>query len=155
MADGNVQLLAGSLSYAGWKEVQVQLPAYPNPEKLLRFRTTPINFNFFVDADSVSVASDGVVRFTLLARSSSGAENVTFEGMRCSSRQRRTYAFGRSDKTWSKARDNSWKLFGAAAGVPQYETLAVDYFCPENSIIPDAKAALNALRWGSRRDFNR
>lgn len=132
-----------------WKEIEVLLPAYPKPDKLLRFRITPSNFDFFIDADSLSVASDGVVRFTLVAKSASGAENVTFEGIRCSSRERRTYALGRTDKTWSRARSNAWTFFDAIGRIPQYMTLASDFFCPDGTIIRDAQEGIEALRRGA------
>jgi hypothetical protein len=134
-----------------WTEIEVQLPPYPKAEKLLQFRVTPSNFDFFIDQDSLSVAADGVVRFTLVAKSLSGAENVTFEGIRCSSRERRTYAFGRSDKSWSKSRNNAWTFFEGAGRILQYETLALDFFCPNGNIIKNAKTGIDALRWGPRR----
>ena len=134
-----------------WKEIEVALPAFPQQVKLLPFRVTPSNFDFFVDAASLSVASDGVVRFTLVARSASGGENVTFEGIRCSSRERRTYAFGRADNTWSKARSNAWTFFDARGRITQYITLASDFFCPAGNIIRDAQEGIDALRWGHPR----
>lgn len=134
-----------------WKEIEAELPAFPRPEKLLPFTVTPSNFDFFIDANSLSVAADGVVRFTLVARSASGAANVTFEGIRCSSRERRTYAFGRADNTWSKARNNAWTFFEGTGRIAQYMTLASDFFCPGGSIILDAQEGVDALRWGHPR----
>lgn len=131
-----------------WQELDLQLPKYPSPDKLLKFRVTPSNFEFFIDADSLSVGSDGIVRFALLARSASGAENVTFEGLRCFTRERRTYAFGQLDKSWSKARVSEWKPIGIADRSPQFAALWNDYFCPAGTIIPNAKEGLDALKWG-------
>ena len=131
-----------------WREIEVQLPAFPKPDKLMRFRVTPSNFDFFVDTDSLSVGSDGVVRFTLVARSASGAENITFDGIRCGTRERRTYAFGRTDKTWSKARNNAWSFFEAAGRIPQYEMLALDFFCPGGFVIRSTQEGIEALRAG-------
>ncbi len=131
-----------------WREIEVQLPAFPKPDKLMRFRVTPSNFDFFVDTDSLSVGSDGVVRFTLVARSASGAENITFDGIRCGTRERRTYAFGRADKIWSKARNNAWSFFEAAGRVAQYEMLALDFFCPGGFAIRNPQEGIEALRAG-------
>lgn len=135
----------------GWKEIAAELPPYPKSGKLILFKVTASNLDFFVDADSLSVASDGVVRFTLVSKGTGGGENVTFEGIRCSSRERRTYAFGRTDQTWSKARSNAWTLFDAVGRFPQYVTLASDYFCPGGTIIRDAKEGIDALQWGHPR----
>ena len=41
------------------------------------------DFRFFVDASTLSVDNEGIVRYVLVARSASGTENVSFEGMRC------------------------------------------------------------------------
>jgi len=131
-----------------WKEIESQLPPFPTSGKLLKFPVTPSNFEFFIDADSLGVGSDGVVRFSLVARSTTGAENITFEGMRCFTGERRTYAFGHSDKTWSKARSNKWAAIGSANRAPQFATLWNDYFCPAGFIIANPKEGLDALRWG-------
>jgi hypothetical protein len=131
-----------------WKELESPLPAFPSPEKLLRFPVTPSNFEFFIDPGSLSVGSDGVVRFTLLARSASGAENVTFEGMRCFTGERRVYAYGQSDKSWAKARSGAWTPIGSSNRAPHFSTLWNDYFCPGGFIIANAKEGLDALRWG-------
>ena len=135
----------------GWTEITAEIPPYPKPGKLIPFKVTASNFEFFVDADSLSVAKDGVVRFTLVAMGAGGGENVTYEGIRCSTRERRTYAFGRPDQSWSKARSNAWTLFDAAGRIPQYITLASDYFCPGGTIIRDPKEGIDALQWGHPR----
>lgn len=74
-----------------------------------KFRVGAISdTKFFVDAQSLSYGTDGVLRFTLEVVSPSGAKNVSYEGMRCATGERRFYAFGRADGTWSKARGNQW-----------------------------------------------
>lgn len=67
---------------------KLTLPRYPEPENYLPFEvsaTTP--FAFFVDAKSVSVGADNVVRYSLIAKSAEGALNVSFEGLRCGEHQ--------------------------------------------------------------------
>src|SRR4029453_10656987 len=56
-------------------------------------------FRFFVDASTLTVDNEGIVRYVLVARSSSGVENVSFEGMRCVTNEYRIYALGR-DGAW-------------------------------------------------------
>jgi hypothetical protein len=85
----------------GWKESEYNLPAPPKPADVIEFFvSSATDFRFFVDPQSLSVGKDGVVRYTLLARSPSGAENVTFEGIRCSEGWLRVYA-GRG-RGWSE-----------------------------------------------------
>ena len=82
-----------------WEEVAVQLPASPKESSLQPFYVSATTDNrFWVDLDSVSVGSDGVVRYTLVVRTGTGAKNVSYEGMRCETRERRLYAFGRSGR---------------------------------------------------------
>lgn len=95
-----------------WKESQVQLPAWPQPENLLAVYVSAATQNeFFVDGSTLSVTADGVVRYVLVVRSPGGATNISFEGMRCETRERRIYASGRPDGSWSKSRVRSGSAF--------------------------------------------
>ena len=78
---------AATFDTAPWHEQEARLPAYPKEERLIRFDTGPTStLRFFVDRDSLAVGADGVVRFTLVAKSD-GAANVSYEGIRCSMRE--------------------------------------------------------------------
>ncbi len=134
-----------------WAQAQSQLPPYPEPENYLPFKVNPVTpFDFYVDAKSVSVGSDGVVRYSLIAKSTGGALNISFEGIRCSGRQYRVYAFGRSDRTWSRARNNRWQPLSQDAANAQRAMLYSDFFCPEDSIVASAENGLRALRRGGQ-----
>src|SRR5450631_3218972 len=86
-------------------ELEVKLPAMPKAENLLPFEAGAASSNrFFIDAQSILVGDDGIVRYTLVIRSASGAENVSYEGMRCETVEQKYYAFGRRDGSWSSAR---------------------------------------------------
>ncbi len=136
-----------------WEEQQAQLPPYPKQENLVRINLgAAASFDFFVDAVSVGVGSDGVVRYSLIAKSSSGALNVSFEGIRCSTRERKLYGFGRSDGTWSKARSSEWTPITRVQVNVQHAALADDYFCPMRGIVRSADEAISALRRGRHPD---
>jgi hypothetical protein len=93
-----------------WEELQTQLPPYPKPENLLKFDPGAVSSNsYFVDVASLSVGEDKVARYTLVVKSSGGATNVSFEGIRCDKGQLRVYAFGHANSAWSRARDSSWR----------------------------------------------
>jgi len=112
-----------------WSEIQVQLPAFPKDENLIPFQVGAVrDKKFLVDGASISIGSDEVIRFTVVVISPSGARNISYEGMRCLTGERRLYAFGRSDRTWSKARSNKWvEIRGTGNQYPV--ALFVDYFC--------------------------
>ena len=112
-----------------WEEVAVQLPPFPEEEDLLPFSVGAVrDTKYLIDAKSLSVGADGVIRYTLVVISSEGARNVSFEGMRCATAERRFYAFGRADKAWSKARTNQWgKIRGTSNN--HHVELYSNFFC--------------------------
>jgi hypothetical protein len=130
-------------------EVQAPLPEYPKPENYLPLQvsaTTP--FIFFVDAKSVSVGKDGVVRYSLVAKSQDGALSTSFEGIRCSDAQFRIYAFGQSHNTWSESRMPQWQPIPADTRNAQRAVLYRDIFCPGGGVVATAEEAVKALRGG-------
>jgi hypothetical protein len=136
-----------------WAELQAQLPAYPKPDNLLRFDLGSNTANrYFVDASSLSVAEDGVVRYTLVIRGGGGATNVSFEGIRCKSREVRVYAFGRPDGQWSRARNAGWREIEPREINGYHFALLRDYVCwtsSRTSTLP-LKSILNNLKNGPR-----
>jgi len=136
---------------ARWGEVQQQLPEFPKPEDYLPLQVSATtSFAFFVDAKSISVGKDGVVRYSLIARSGEGVLNVSFEGIRCSSRQFRVYAYGRPDNTWSEMRNSQWQQIPPDARNAQRAVLFGDFFCQVRGIIGTPDDLVRALRRGQR-----
>lgn len=125
----------------------VALPAYPRPERLIEFFVAATSeFRFFIDAASLSVGSDGVVRYTLVARSPAGVDNVSFEGMRCTSAQVRTYALGR-DGAWG-GQPGEWRPIEPRSVQRWHNALYREYFCPQKEPIASAREGVEALRRG-------
>ncbi len=134
----------------GWKEGELKLPAFPQPGNLIGFEVSALtSFRFFIDAESISSGPDGVVRFTLVARSSSGTENVSYNGLRCKGSEMKTYANGRaSDQSWVPVRDSKWKELEVKTVTRQYLVLARDFFCPARIPISNRAEGLDALKRG-------
>jgi CNP1-like family len=136
-----------------WDELQTQLPAYPKPANLLPFDIGSNATNrYFVDATSVSVGEDNVVRYTLVVRTSGGATNVSFEGIRCEGHQMRIYAFGHPGGQWSRARNSSWRPIERREINGYHYVLLRDHFCWTSSrahTLP-LKDILNNLKNGPR-----
>jgi len=134
-----------------WEEVAVQLPSPPKESSLQPFFVSATTDNkFWVDADSVSIGADGVVRYTLVVMTASGARNVSYEGMRCETKERRLYASGRRDGSWSKSRANRWVRIQEAVANRQYAALFTEYFCPGGVLVLNAAEAREALRRGGQ-----
>lgn len=134
-----------------WEEIAVKLPAYPDAGNMIPFKVGAVaDTTFLIDAASLSFGSDGVVRYTLEVISSSGAKNISYEGMRCATAERRFYAFGRADGTWSKARGNQWVRIRGTSNNHHVELFS-NYFCPAgSSAVTSAEEALGVLRGGGQ-----
>jgi len=139
-----------------WAEVEAQLPAYPDKQDLIPFTVGAVkDVKYFIDAKSLSVGSDRVIRYTLVVVSSAGAQNVSFEGMRCDSAERRVYAFGHADGTWSKARSNQWVRIQGNSNNHNVE-LYTNYFCAVGATeITSAESAGRSLRSGGQSGIKR
>lgn len=139
-----------------WQEIEVQLPVAPSEKTLIPFFASAATENrFFVDGATITSGSDGVVRYVLVVISNQGARNVTFEGMRCETRERRVYALGRSDGTWSKSRRNEWVRVSDAYANRHHAALYLEYFCPVGLPVKNAAEARDALVRGRHPDLPR
>lgn len=135
-----------------WQELGVTFPVPPKGELIEFFVSSASSFKFFIDPRSVSVGADGVVRYTLVARSRSGAENVSYEGMRCKNGSYKIFAFG-NDGRWA-ARQSEWRRIEPRSVQRWHNELYLRYFCVEGIIIRSAEEGVDALRRGGRADFN-
>jgi hypothetical protein len=130
-------------------EAEPELPAMPAADGLIDLYVSATSSNrFFIDPASVSVGADGTVRYVVTVRSSSGATSTNFEGMRCETHERRLYAFGRPDNSWSRARNSGWSRISNAGPNRYAYTLMREYFCPGGIAIRSAAEGVDALRRG-------
>lgn len=136
-----------------WQELEVQLPAAPSGDGLRSFYVSAASDNqFLIDQATLSVGADGVVRYVLVVLTPGGGRNVTFEGIRCATRERRIYASGRRDGMWSKSRNNEWSRIQDVYANRHHAALFLEYFCPGGVIVRDAAEAVDALRRGGHPD---
>lgn len=116
---------------AKWQELQHQLPPYPKPENYIPITLGARSSNqFFVDYASVSASDDGVVRYSMVVKSPSGAETISFEGMRCTTGERKLYAFGRKEGgEWARNRYAKWEPIQGRSLNDFRRELFYHYFC--------------------------
>jgi hypothetical protein len=125
----------------------LMLPAAPAGENLLPFYVSPTTtMHSAVDASSVSITPDGVVRFTLVITSTEGARNVSHEGLRCKTAEKKLYATGSADGSWSPSRNNAWSRIRDAGANRQHAALFNDYFCDSGAVAGNAAAIVKRLR---------
>ena len=124
-----------------------ELPPYPANDRLAPFFVSSASsFKFFIDKASLRVGADRIVRYTLVARSASGADNVTFEGMNCQAGEYIIYAVGVNGE-WI-ARPAEWRPIEPRSVQRWHNALQREYFCPNNVAIYSAEEGLRALALG-------
>lgn len=130
-----------------WKEIEAGIPSYPRTEDLIRFDPGAVSpHRFYVDARSLSVGEDGVVRYTLVVKAAGGATNVTFEGIRCELRQLKYYAVGRADGSWARARNAQWRRIGPREVDRHHHTLYADYLCSGSTPVRSVREIVQLFR---------
>lgn len=93
-----------------WKEGQAVLPSYPGEKDLMEVSVDDADAGrtYYLDPKSLSVGADGVTRYTVVIVSRTGAKNVLFEGIRCDTREYKTYAYGALDNTLRALSEARW-----------------------------------------------
>lgn len=117
---------------AKWKEGAVELPAWPKDRDFVQINLDSPDeaFDFFIDAASLDTGADGVVRYTIIAEASSGARNVTYEGIRCTPRGAyRIYAYGQGGSFQLATGGDEWQRIEAAPGDAARDELWRHYLC--------------------------
>jgi hypothetical protein len=123
---------------APWVELQdVEPPAFPRKENLREFYVSAAATNqYMIDSSTLTVGSDGVVRYVLVVQTSGGATNVSFEGINCKDRSWKHYATGNRDSgTWTKSRAAriEWRPIENKPINRHHAALSRDFFCPRGN----------------------
>ena len=139
-----------------WVEQMTHLPAHPELKNLLAFDAGAVTSNqYLVDTTSIRIGQDEVIRFTLVVKSSAGAMNVSYEGIRCATSERKLYALGRDDKTWTKPRVSEWQKLDYVRQFYAQRELSKNIFCPHQQIVSTTEDAIQALKAGMHRSIFR
>ena len=146
---------------ADWQEVDAPPPPALRtqglvPVEVLRSGT----MHFGVDPASISVGADRVVRYVVVATSSSGTVNGIYEGIRCDTGEVKVYARHNPDSGWVPARDPQWQNIFNTANTSHSLAIARSGACMENApntsaaqIVQDLRAPIDRrfLRGGANR----
>lgn len=144
-----------------WKEVDAPPPPALRTQGLIALDVAGTTLHFGVDPRSITVGGDGVVRYVVVATSSSGAVNGMYEGIRCNAGEVKVYARYNPDSGWVPVRDGEWqKLSAAQASTRHSLSVARSGACIDNApngsaanIVQDLKAPVDRryLRGGLNR----
>lgn len=128
-----------------WEEAAYTVPAYPNTASWTGFYV-PLeqNFDYSIDASTLTLGSDGVLRMIMRAVSKKGAVNLSYEGLRCDAKTLRVYAFGDTiNHRWIESSKAVWRrlTLDDTARVRLRSDI-----CPDGQVPPSAERALELLK---------
>lgn len=132
-----------------WNEIEARIPPYPRNENLVPFEAGGASLHrFYIDAPSLSIGEDGVVRYTLVVKTAGGATNVSFEGLRCDGRRQKVYAVGEANGRWTPARNPQWRRIEYDDVNRHHLVLHDDFFCWGRNPRKSEKEVLQLLKYG-------
>ncbi|MBN3724486.1 hypothetical protein G3N92_09850 [Burkholderia sp. Ac-20379] len=131
-----------------WQENKVDtLPPLPQASNLIPFevsQNTPLQFS--VDDKSLTVGTDGIVRYTSVITSPAGARNVTYEAIRCDTYEWRQYAALNADHNgWDRTVETDWTRIENGNLNAYRAALYQDYFCSNKMPATTTKGILENL----------
>ncbi len=117
MAAASLVLSASALAQLApldpdWRESSAPPPAL-RTEGLIGIEMPSALLRFGVDPQSITIGNDGVVRYVIVATSTSGAVNANYEGIRCAAGEVKIYARHTPGSGWTPTSETAWtKLSG-------------------------------------------
>lgn len=122
-----------------WKEVEAPPPPPLRTSGLIPIEVAGTSLHFAVDPRSVTVGADDVVRYVVVASSTTGTVNGIYEGLKCDSGEVKVYARHNPDSGWVPARDPQWVPLQSAPSAHYSLQIARSGACFGTS--PNGKAA--------------
>jgi hypothetical protein len=98
---------------ADWAALKDHLPPVPDAAHVLPIEPLKAvdHFTFGIDPRSIQIAPGDVVRYTVRSVSDMGAENISYETVRCGERQWRTIAQYRPGVGWERSAHEDWRTY--------------------------------------------
>jgi hypothetical protein len=92
-----------------WKELDVPPPSFSKDGLIAVDMPAFVSLKFGIDPATLSVSTDRIVRYVMVAISPSGAVSAMYEGLRCSQSEFKTYARWSASGKWLQAKDPQWR----------------------------------------------
>ena len=149
---GNTSLAQGinSLENPDWAEGQVPPPPAFSTAHVLPLEMPPhISVKVGVDADSIQVGDDGVVRYVIVMGNRSGNTNAVYEGIRCASGDVKTYARLTSGGAWTLQNNAPWRPLTTNMPSPHAIAFARQAAC-DGPVAFSSREILEALKTPKR-----
>src|SRR3954470_854954 len=94
----------------GWQEAEAPPPPALRTQGLVPLdmgRGTDLRWG--VDPESITIGTDRIVRYVVVAQGQDGAVNGIYEGIKCGTGEVRVYARHARDGQWVPAKSADWK----------------------------------------------
>ena len=93
-----------------WVEIPTPPPPQFSKDHLIAIdMPLHITVKVGVDPSTITVGTDGLVRYVLVMTNSSGSSNAIYEGIRCVSDEVKTYARSGASGQWNMVEKPAWK----------------------------------------------
>jgi hypothetical protein len=140
---------------APWQEAPSNPPASWSAERAVEFRLdAQTSLRYAIDPQTLTVGEDGVVRYVFIARSSSGAINALYEGIRCQTAEVKVYARWDPDaREWRSNPTEPWRALEFRGVTRRAMQMARGGLCDGTMANRSTAAMLDALRNGRANQF--
>ncbi|MDP2368963.1 CNP1-like family protein [Rhodoferax sp.] len=127
-----------------WQESDAPLaPAFSDTGLVPIAMPANAALQYGVDPNTLTITRDGVVRYVMVASSTTGVRNVMYEGIRCASSEVKTYARQNAAGQWAPVSEPQWRpLQGGNAVTAHAMALARQGVCSGRTVGADSAGAL-------------
>jgi hypothetical protein len=152
-AAASAQLIPDVLT--NWQEADAPPPPALRTQGLIPIEVPGGTLNFGVDPASITVGKDSVVRYVVVASSTSGAVNGIYEGIRCNTGEVKVYARHTPGSGWVPVKDSEWRAMRTMPNSRYSFTIARNGACMEQAPNGGPKQIAQDLRATADRRFER
>jgi hypothetical protein len=133
-----------------WQESAVTAPASFSTDSLQPFDVAQGSaLSYGIDPKTLTVGGDGVVRYVMVARSSSGALNVLFQGVRCATAEFKTYGrWNNNASSWNTSTKEEWQPLSFSGFSRPAMMLARAGICDGKTINGNSQKILHTIKHG-------
>jgi hypothetical protein len=112
-----------------WKEQAGAIPSMPDLDEMLTVPVDNDDFEVSIDPNTLNIGKDRVVRYWVALKSQQGAVNAMYEGINCSTKEYKTYAFGDKSGKVTLMKQPRWMPNQSVQGKSFRQELGQDYLC--------------------------
>ena len=131
-----------------FKEIEVPPPPAYHKEGLITVdMPSSSSLTYGLDPDTLSIGSDGVMRYVMVAYSPSGSVNALYEGLRCETAEVKTYARSSEPGHWTAVQQPKWRRIENSAASRHALALAKRGVCDTTRLaVKNASEMIQLLR---------